>query len=280
MSVIKFTYTPKEEFAIAQESITAMFLSSVDEMKGKLMQVIPAVIRGFAGAQDLSGLPKFEDFSKEEREFLKHIQVTGFAELRELGAQVPEGLNSTYLEYIEVLSPTVLHLATIIPHVLQPYTVFLAELISHKSAMLSTNTKKLELDKLQKQREACYDAIGKLFYKGNTGTSSKYGKVVDRNNDWPVVFQKVQDMTRALQGVKLTQVKELTKQCADYLEVIHGRIAQDEMNEITPEVTKALADGAYQVAAELEFLSIIYYRVLALQAAVAATVSKVNEILE
>jgi hypothetical protein len=57
-------------------------------------------------------------------------------------------------------------------------------------------------------------------------------------------------------------------------------LGEGNLDGITAEVGEDLTRGAFQVAQELELLSIVYYRALAYDQAIVRTVAKVNEILE
>lgn len=279
---MEFHYTPMEDLTYAQESLAEVMTLGLDTaglMKDKLIDAFPFVLQGFKANEDLSGLPKFKELTNKQAEFTKHINAVSYAELRELRAIVPEGLVGTYLEYLEVLTPAVEHLREIIPKVLNPYTVFLAHLVSNKAVALSADSHAIHYDRLEHDREATYKAIGALFSNTSHETNSKVGNVVARNADWVYIFTQVKKLSGDLQGIKTANVMELTKQCEDYLEIIYNNLKNGVYEDISPETAKALARGAYQTASEIEYLSIIYYRVLALEASINSTVEKINDIL-
>jgi hypothetical protein len=62
--------------------------------------------------------------------------------------------------------------------------------------------------------------------------------------------------------------------------MIIDKIQKNEIEHVSPEVTQNLAFGAYEVAREIEFFSVVYYKVLALTTSVDATTVKVNNFIK
>lgn len=282
MKTISFTYTPEEELVYAQESITSMMtamLDTVNETRQRLINALPGLKRGFAGNTDLTALHGFAGMTSDQAALLKNLRHVTYGEIRNVNATVPEGMTSTYLTYLQALKPAVEHLRDIVPNVVMPYTVFLAHLVSNKSAALSTNGGGIDYDKLERARDASYAALGACFSKG-THVRSTVGEVVERNADWVQVLKETKELSDIIGQIKRDRVRELTRQCEDYLEAIYQNLQSGSIEEIAPEAARSLARGAYQVASELTYFSVVYYRVLTLTAAVDRSVGELNYVLK
>ena len=283
MSIIQEVFTPEEDLTYAAESIGKAMLASLDDLSSitvKLKEFIPSIVRGFSNGEDITKLPDFAKVTREEQVFLEHLKKINYLEMRELKAYVPAGLEVSYIEYIEALKPVVASLQRIVADVLNPYAHFLAGVVSDKRAALATDFFSFNHKEIETKRKEAYASISKCFSSTNNQETTTIAKVVGRNSDWPDIFKEVKALTTALKSVNRSTVMHLTKQCEDYLSIIHDNLHSNKLDKVTPEVANTLAQGAYQVASELEHFSIVYYRVLSLEGCISNTVDKVNSVLE
>ena len=282
MSIIKEIYTPQEELTFALESLTSVMTAALDgvaNIPAKLMESFPNLLRGFSCNEDLSKLPQLLVTTKEEGKFLEHIKHISYLELRELKAYVPEGLVVTYLDYITALKPVVAQLQRIIPDVLDPYAHFLAILVSNPKEALATNTG-LDHALMDLKRKEAYAAISACFSESHHLSETNVSAVIERNADWHIIFNELNVLLTGLKTVNRNAITILSKQCEDYLEIIYQNLKEHKLEALTAEVARSISHGALSVACEIEHWSVIYYRLLALEAMVAATVSKINSILD
>lgn len=278
---IEIPYTAMERLTNSNESFSDVLKAGVDglaEFRDKLLETLPEIIRGVAGS-NVGQIKKIEPFTADQKTFLKHLEKNNFASLRMLKATVPEGLRSTYSVYIEALMPAVEHMRTMQAKILLPYNIFLARLATNKKAALSTDTNAHLYSALAKERTEIYEAISKCF-SGDDEPRSNYGGVIENNASWKNVFADMKKMTDTLNSIKVADINHLMRQSSDYLNIIHDEIEKKKIEDITPEAAKALSEGAYQIGCELEFFSIIYYRVLGLHNAIDMTVKEINEIID
>ena len=279
----EYSYTPQEHREIAQEGVSELLkagMNHIQNVRTGLLEIFPNLLKGFRGRDEIAEVARPQRSTKERTEFLKNLQSIHYSELRELRAYVPEGLTAKYLEYGKTLLLASVHLKGIIPNTVAPYTTYVAHLMSNKGAVLSTDSHKVEHDQCEHNRSQIYTSLNSCLSSGKFSVDTTVTKVVDRNSDWAEVFSDLDSTISNLQEVSRDKIKEYTKQCDDYLNIIHTLLEEDKLPGITPEVAEALTRGAYQVASEIELFSVIYYRALAYEAAVDRTVAKINEILE
>ena len=283
MSIIKEAFTPHEELTFALESLTSVMSAALDgvaSIPDKLTETFPHLLRGFSGNEDLSKLPVIIPTTKEEAKFLEHTKKISYLEMRELKAYVPEGLAVTYLSYLTALKPVVAHLRRIVPDVLDPYAIFLATLVSNKNSALATGNSGFDHTTLAEKRHAAYGVISECFSDTNHVSETKIGSVVERNSDWVAVFNEIKNLVTEIKSVNRNTVMLLIDQCEDYLEIIYQNLKDHKLDAMTAEVALTLSQGAMSVACECEHFSVVYYRLLALEATIGATVNKVNSVLE
>ena len=267
------------ELRLACEQLAAA--EAAGEPKNKLLEffkgLLPKISGYFSGASNLSELDKQPGLTSDQAKILNRLALHSYSELREFKAFRPSGLEGTYLQYIQALSEAVDHILLFQPKVLTPYLVMLAQLTSSRHASLSTEDHTRFNAALKKDREEVQYAIQKLFHTGAGHTEGKLGKLVDRNADWQDIFRTLSGLTSKINGMKLSEIQQQVKQAEDYLDIIYDAVQSGKLESATPEVMQGLADGAYQVASELEFLSVTYYNVKVLVTAVDDTVNALNK---
>lgn len=268
------------ELSIAAESIASFAASgvaAVGEVAGKLTAFLPDMIRQFAQSKEVGKIEDVKNLSNEEQAFLKHLETASFAEVRLFRADLPEGFVGNLLAYSQDLASYAETLSNLSSQVLLPYTVFLAQLMSSPDPSKILDDHQAVYSVMASKRQAGYDALG-AYFKG-TQSSTRIGDVMSRNSDFKPLFENIKKAVDAVNAVNRAELSQLITQAEDYLQVLYNQMHEGKMQSISPEASRALADGAYQVAAQVEYYSLIHFKVLALSQSVKATVLRVNEIL-
>jgi hypothetical protein len=278
-----YTYTPREQLCIAQEGIGDLIAAgtlAAQNVKEKLMEVFPTLLSGFSGRDKLEKIPDATMYGKERKDFLKHVAHTSYADTRELRAYVPEGLSVGYLDYGKTLLTASEHLKGIVGNTVNPFALFLTHLIGSQGKVLSATSHAIEHNRVETNRSEIYKSLNSCFANSKYEVETTIGSVVHRNSDWDEIFKDLDATLKNLQGIDRDKIRELTKQCDASMEILFKLLGEGNLDGITAEVGEDLTRGAFQVAQELELLSIVYYRALAYDQAIVRTVAKVNEILE
>lgn len=210
-----------------------------------------------------------------ENTFVRLVATKTYLQLSPLKAYVPEGLDETYLNYAGVLDQAVKHSVEGVDR-LSRFSTFLALLVTNRDQQLTTKTNAKTYIGLEKDREGLNKELGQAFKNGSHTTDVTYGDVIARNSDWPGVFNATEKLTREINAVDRKALIAKVKETADLMEKITKMAQSGSLDNVTPEVLQELADGAYQIASELEFFSITYYRVLAYTTAVNRTISEMT----
>ena len=280
-TLLNIQYTPKQDLQYAAESLSSVIGDSLEaarNMGGRVKALMPSIISGFAGTKEVTSLVDLKDLSREEPAFLKNITKVSFAEVRTLRADVPEGFDGYYLDYVGVLSDCAKELEQLTTDVLKPYAIFLGQLVSARDVKRLVDDRAHQYKKSERERKDGYKAIARYFTTVKADNSKLIGDVIQRNGDWTGVFTQLNKATASINAVDRDVLKDLVSQAEDYLEVLHGMLKDDKLQGITPESSKALAAGAYEVAQHIEYYSVVYYRILGFTNALAGTVERVNKV--
>lgn len=257
---------------LSQESFIGDFANYVSNIfnafrhTGDLLEV-----KGFA--RHLDQIP----MSKENKLFIGTVNSVAYADLMKLSATVPEGMACTYLQMLTPLLETSEYLKGIQAHVVQPYSLYLASFLSNENTSLSTETKRFEYSKLETNRNARLSEFTKLYDADSYNTKTLVGRVIERNADWQTVLAMLQKTTANLEAVDRKAIKREIDNCVDYLALITDSLKRNK-SRTSPEAAERLSLGAYQVAKEMEYFSISYYRALGLSAAIEDTMSHIKNV--
>ncbi len=260
-----------------QRSIVALEAYTVDDLQGLVRRVFPSIQKGMASFKNVFSSEHAIGLTGRQRDFLKITDKRTYPSLMPLTAFVPEGLKVSYLDYAQALSPAVEH-ACQAPSVINQYAIFLAMLVSNRSAIFETQAQTKVYTALGKERDSLNKEIGKCFTPGGNKTDVKIQDVVGRNSDWPSIMTATDDMSKAMNKVDRTHLNKKVEECVELLGHIGKAIAAGEFDKVAPAVIMDLSDGAYQVAAELEFYSVMFYRLDALCKSMDRTIAHVSKV--
>lgn len=254
----------------------------VQDLQGLIRNVFPDIKAELTGFfQRFMPDEKGIALTSRQNDFLREITKHPYLDIAPLGAFVPEGLNVNYLDYLEVLTPAVIH--AVGEHAkegelsggvgaINDYVSYLGALINIHDHQRSTKDFEREVKVREAERTTLNKELGKCFKLGSTRTDVSVGQVVSRNNDWEKVFHQSDALVKAVNSVDRKVLNKKIAECTSLLDIIQKKIERQEFDTVSPETVKNLAGLAYNMAAELEFYVAIYYKVAALAEAINRTV--------
>lgn len=231
----------------------------------------------FLEVKGFSKYPEQNTLSKENKAFINIVNAVPFTDLMKLSATVPEGMICKYVEILQPLLETSEYLKGIQAHVVQPYSLYLASFLSNENTSLSTDSKRFEYDKLEQARDKRINQFTPLYDSDSYKTQTTVGNVISRNADWHFVLGMSQAIVTNLEAVNRKAIKKEIDNCVDYLALIADSIKRNK-TKTRAEAAERLSLGAYQVAKEMEYFSISYYRALGLNSAIEDTVAHVRKV--
>jgi hypothetical protein len=236
--------------------LTGVFPGIVDDVKSFFSQFMPSA----------PGLT----LGFNEHDFIKSISKHSYMDIMPLAAFVPEGMDTTYLKYSKELMRASEHAAEVI-NVLNRYSLFLGQLINNSDAKLSS-TKMSDYKGLEIERLKLNEELGKCFKHGSTQAETTIGKVIDRNSDWPKVFEETNVIMKLMNNVNRDTLNKKIKECVELLDIILAKVKRNEFQGMSPQGISNLSEGAYMIASELEFFAAVYYKAIGLSTSVERTI--------
>ncbi|MNU19586.1 hypothetical protein D3C71_78170 [compost metagenome] len=262
-----------------RRDLVALEAFTTPDVVGLLKRVFPSIKEEF-GSFMARFSPNEQGLSLTggQKVFLHDLGKHNYADVLALSAWTPEGLKVTYLEYAMVLDSAVAKASHLMDNVLVPYSAYLAQLVTNLDAKYSSENITLNYKAMAQDRDVMNAALGKCFVPGSSKAVATIGQVIKRNADWPAVFTTTDALVQTMNKIDRAALKKKIAECTDLLDRIAGKIKREEFEGVSPSVLQNLSDGAFQVASELEFYSVTYYKVLALTEAVNRTVKHFGEV--
>lgn len=212
--------------------------------------------------------------SRDQRAFMKVVDEHKYLDLSPIVAYVPEGLDTTYQHYANVLGAAVDH-AVKVQTLLTDYSTYIASLLTNHDVRFSNQDSSGTYKGLEAQRAQLNLELGKCFRNGSHNTEVRYGDVVERNSDWSLVFHAAAQLTDKMNGVNRKVLAKTLQDTSHLMDRLIEMAKKDDFKGASPTMLSELADGAFQLASEVEFFAVIYYRVLALSTAIDSTTKNI-----
>lgn len=269
--MIKTETTTLTEFKTQRDRVLQTLATERFEALPLLAEFIPQIASAFQGSGFVK-LPAYEGVGKQHHAFLDMLKKHPYHEIRLLRAYRPLGLKTTYLDYLKTLAKCLDHVQNLRTAVLEPYATSLAMLVTNSDAALTSDNKAAFNHALMAQREALEAEVLEHLAPMHS-TETTVGEVIARNEDWVAVFTLADDVEHQLTKLNLTSIEKKMKECQGYLDHLYELASQNSprLKNATPEALTALAETAFQIASELEFLSVTYYRLLTTAQAIKDT---------
>ena len=254
----------------AVESLAARYFPTITETFTKFTDGLTAL------RQKLTML----DFSSGgSHPFLKRISGIQYLDIAELTVYVPEGLQTSYLEYSNELNAAAQRAAGVEAE-LSKFSKYIAVLLSDRQAKIDHVLNAQEFTTMAKSRAAVVEAMAQHFAKGSTRTDVRYATAVRRNSEWETIYKNVEHQQKLLNPAALEHVRKKMDECVDLLDRLVKSAERGEFQDAAPEQIKKLSNYVYEMASELEFFSVVFYRCRALAESVDATMKKVDKVVK
>lgn len=250
----------KKDMEMAKEAAILSVPHIAQEGVSELLKTtMPSLVNGFqALVNTIKPKETVMALTVKEAVLLKRVEQITYINLSDLMLPVPEGMQTKYLTYIAILEDAIEYAQGIATN-LEEFTKWVAKIITNASMRNDTARHDNRWRKMQDEREVRYKAIGSCF--GITNNDKlKYSKLLDRNADWHEVINRAHGLTKAINKIDRTELLKQSKHVQSLLEKVLETSKRNGFDATSPEVLASLSEGSFQIASELEFYSVVFYR--------------------
>lgn len=250
----------KKDMEMAKEAAILSVPYIAQEGVSELLKTtMPSLVNGFqALVNTIKPKETVMALTVKEAVLLNRVEQITYINLSDLMLPVPEGMQTKYLTYIVILEDAIEYAQGIAAN-LEEFTKWVAKIITNASMRNDTARHDNRWRKMQDEREVRYKAIGSCF--GTTNNDKlKYSKLLDRNADWHEVINRAHGLTKAINKIDRTELLKQSKHVQSLLEKVLETSKRNGFDATSPEVLASLSEGSFQIASELEFYSVVFYR--------------------
>lgn len=254
---------------VSQEGVT-------DSMR----HFMPSLFQGLKSAFTGDLMPSDAvQFTRDQRKFLEMIEKHNYFDLQPLKVYTPESLKASYTQYSAQLMMAVERTVSGIDALVENFSVLIANLVTNRGSQLSTKDVANIYKRVGDDRKQTAAALDACFDFNQHLTESTYGRAVSRNADWNDVFKNVIMTGDRINTVDRAKLKKQLAGIASSMDVLIKMQEDGKLDDIAGEMVTAIAEGSWQVAKEIEYYSILHYRVIAFDKAVEDSVVRLKKIL-
>ena len=200
----------------------------------------------------------------------KAINKTNHLDMVDFSVFIPEGMNCTYLEQLNILIPAGEFLNTYLYKTIDALNIKLGELINDNEGLginvVAAHSKQVIEEK---------DKLIKLFA---SNTNSKHEtevpleRVIKRSADWEEIHKKLAIHNNNMDKIKTKDVKDKMTKSNELIDIY---IKKKEKKDIDKELIITLSKIVYSSASLVEFYVSIVYDTIAFNNAINDTITKI-----
>lgn len=215
-------------------------------------------------------LAKAAGMKKDFDNLKKVIAKTNHIDMVNFMVYIPEGMNCTYLEQLDMLIPSGIYINTYLYKTIDLLNVKLGELIN--------NNDSLGIDILETQAKSIILEKDKLIKEFASKSNSKHEtevpleRVIKRASDWEEVHKKLVIHNTNMDKIKNLEVQNKMKKTNELIEIY---IKKKEKKEVDKKLLMSLSTIVFNTASLIEFYVSIVYDTIALNNAINDSIVKI-----
>ena len=237
-----------------------------------ITSMVDSVLNGLINRPKLPDMPIPADKGK----FLEFIKGIPYTSLMNLKVGIPEGMNVTFLRYVEVLVNNMEPIYSMHNDILKPYVKLMSKIATDRDTFMSTDSQFDKILELEKKRDKAYAEIGQCFNTSNV-SYTKYKNVIERNNDLTPLLNKLHQLTQVCNSINHDEIISDIKLANNYLTAIKANIEEDVeySKSVSKQAVEKLANSTFQVAKEIEAVSDFHFKVAVLNSTVTLMIENI-----
>lgn len=204
---------------------------------------------------------EYVKLNSSQKEFLKKLGEINYLDVSEFAVMDDIGINTNLNNFTATLELLTDKLKKVESDVLVPYSNYIASIISSDQHKFDTKNNFSQYENFSKDVDTYFKELNSQI-SAKLVTKRKLKDLIQRNADWKSILGSINASMENLNSVNRTNVEKKISEISSYVDIIIGRIKSKEMQGVSPQVVRSLAEGAYQCASLLEIYSATYYHLL------------------
>lgn len=266
-------------------SLEAINIANVIEVfKGILPDLVGKI------KQTLESIPKYTDIIHKNKltsdiklinslnkELSDKIKFTNYVDRRELLISVPEGFKGNLVDYTILLNGLTSKIYPEANKLLTEYKFIISGFLTNKDQKISLKDYTTFFNSIKRQRENFTSDVSEFFTNNSSTSRAKLGSVINKFSDLDIIIKNVTEANIVRKDNILSDISQSTNEITKVLDTIIDRVSKGDISNISGASAKNLAEGAYEIAKYIEFVSIFNYKVEQATATLLNLLSQLNE---
>lgn len=266
------------DFELRTIALEANVLTNMVQTIAKVFpSIAEKVTNMFAVTKELPEL-KF-GFSKEQKFVTDNMHNAQYLDMADLQIHIPEGFTGSIVQYGDLLGTLVHKHRKSASESLQNFNIYLSHFLSNKDAKLSTLDNTSMYYEMHKARDTSIANL-RHFTTESAKTTVSLGSVINNKDGLRVLFNNKGVIQKQAESIDMKEMNAGVAKCVDLINIVIDQIEKGLITNVTPETTKNLAYSASEVAREVEFFAVLYFRVIGFVTCVDDISLKTNNFLK
>lgn len=212
------------------------------------------------------------------RETVRKVRILPFASFQDVLVMVPEGFHGKLVDYLHFLNRTHNDLVGKASNVVLEYSDELAIFLNNVDHRKSLKNHQTAYNKIKHDREAIAKASGAFFKAGSSVSRVKLGSVISRFGDLDAIFSDAEKLETLHSQANLTELLSNVRHAVSLLDLIKDKLEKDPSMDVSGSMAQHISNGAYEIAAYVELVSVMCFNVEVALSSVQALSEQLNRI--
>ena len=281
--------SPPSEDSIKNQ-LEALSLEAINV--ANVIEVFKGVLPDLVGKikQTLENIPRYTDIIHKNKltsdiklinslnkELSDKIKLTNYVDRRELLISVPEGFKGNLVDYTILLNGLTSKIYPEANKLLTEYKFIISGFLTNKDQKISLKDYTTFFNSIKRQRENFTSDVSEFFTNNSSTSRAKLGSVINKFSDLDIIIKNVTEANIVRKDNILSDISQSTNEITKVLDTIIDRVSKGDISNISGASAKNLAEGAYEIAKYIEFVSIFNYKVEQATATLLNLLSQLNE---
>lgn len=197
--------------------------------------------------------------NKKERQAIEIAKHLSFLTFGDRIVFVPESFAGNLLNYTKVLKAIVSEAYKVQLETMAEYNTILSSFLTNRDDKISLKDHTAFFTKIKDERERFTKELSVFRASQVGGSKAQIKNIMDRMGDLEFIIKEAKDLASSHEQARLNQLKESVSQSIDLLNLIIDNVKTGKIQNVSANATMNIAQGAYEVAKYVEFISIVYF---------------------
>lgn len=198
--------------------------------------------------------------SYNENKIANTMAKTDYEDMRKFRMHVPEGFKGNLLTYFILMQQVLNYSQDIALPALQEFYVLVADVVSNKSSRKSVKDLAGMFSGYSKSREQYAKELASYFVPHSSQADRAFGEIFGGGRQLSEMYSEKYKLKRLLADIKISKYTDAVSKIRNGMQALVDIVGRGENTYLSPAQVKNITEGAYEMARQVEFFSLNYFR--------------------